>query len=72
MLLTGCGMKTKPIEGIKDYAMEVEEIVIPEDVKKVAPHVLAHRISQGNGKTASTLKFLNKIIENVQVPLESV
>ena len=36
MLLTGCGMKTKPIEGIKDYAMEVEEIVIPEDVKIIA------------------------------------
>lgn len=48
------------------------EYVIPEDVKKVAPHVLAHRISQGNGKAATAIKFLNKIIENVQVPLESV
>lgn len=53
-------------------AFEGRDYVIPEDVKKVAPYVLAHRISQGSGKTAAALKFLNKIIENVQVPLESV
>ncbi len=53
-------------------AFSGREYVIPEDVKKVAPHVLAHRISQGNGKTTAARKFLDKIIENVQVPLESV
>lgn len=46
--------------------------VIPEDVKYVAPHVLAHRISRDSGTTGAALKFLNKIIENVQVPLENV
>lgn len=48
------------------------DYVIPEDVKLVAPYVLAHRISRDSGKTGSALKFLNKIIENVQVPLENV
>ena len=48
------------------------DYVIPEDVKLVAPHVLAHRISRDSGTTGSALKFLNKIIENVQVPLENV
>lgn len=48
------------------------DYVIPEDVQLVAPHVLAHRISRDSGKTGASLKFLNKIIENVQVPLENV
>lgn len=48
------------------------EYVIPEDVKKVAPYVLAHRISRDSGKTATAIKFLNKIIENVPVPLENM
>lgn len=48
------------------------DYVIPEDVKLVAPHVLAHRISRDSGTTGSALKFLNKLIENVQVPLENV
>ena len=51
---------------------EAEEFVIPEDVKKVAPYVLAHRISKESGKMSAALKFLNKIIENVEVPLETV
>lgn len=33
ILLAGCGTKTKPIEGIENYAMAVEEIVIPEEVR---------------------------------------
>lgn len=48
------------------------DYVIPEDVKLVAPYVLAHRISRDSGKTAAAIKFLNKIIENVAVPLESL
>ncbi|MBQ8803828.1 MAG: AAA family ATPase [Tyzzerella sp.] len=48
------------------------DYVIPEDVQLVAPHVLSHRISRDSGKTGASLKFLNKIIENVQVPLENV
>ena len=48
------------------------DYVIPEDVKLVAPHVLAHRISKDSGKTAAAIKFLAKIIENVPVPLETL
>jgi len=48
------------------------DYVIPEDVKLVAPHVLAHRISKDSGKTSAAIKFLNKIIENVPVPLETL
>lgn len=48
------------------------DYVIPEDVQLVAPHVLAHRISKDSGKTAAATKFLNKIIENVPVPLETL
>ena len=46
------------------------DYVIPEDVKRVAPYVLAHRISQSSAKTS--FKFLSKVIENVQVPLEYI
>lgn len=48
------------------------DYVIPEDVQLVAPHVLAHRISKDSGKTSAAIKFLNKIIENVPVPLENL
>lgn len=48
------------------------DYVIPEDVKYVAPHVLAHRISRDSGKMAAAVKFLNKIIESVPVPLENL
>ena len=48
------------------------DYVIPEDVQLVAPHVLAHRISRDSGKTAAARKFLDKIIENIPVPLENV
>ncbi len=46
--------------------------VIPEDVKEVAPYVLTHRISRESGKMSVAQKFLNKIIENIEVPLETV
>ena len=48
------------------------DYVIPEDIQLVAPYVLAHRIARDSGKTATALKFLNKIIENTQVPLETL
>ena len=53
-------------------AFEGRDYVIPEDVQLVAPHVLAHRISKDSGKTSAAIKFLNKIIENVPVPLENL
>ena len=48
------------------------DYVIPEDVKSMAPHVLSHRISQGSQSAASAAKFLHRILEQVQVPLESL
>ncbi len=48
------------------------DYVIPEDVKLVAPYVLAHRISRDSAKTSTALKFLNKILENTPVPLETL
>ena len=53
-------------------AFNGRDYVIPEDVQYVAPYVLAHRISRDSGKTATALKFLNKIIENIPVPLETL
>lgn len=35
ILLSGCGMKTKPIEEIENYAMTVDKIVIPDEVRIV-------------------------------------
>ena len=52
--------------------MEERDYVIPEDVKSMAPHVLSHRISQGSQSAASAAKFLHRILEQVQVPLESL
>lgn len=54
-------------------AFRGREYVIPEDIKDMAPHVLLHRISNGNGLTsASAAKHLNQIIEQVKVPLEEL
>ncbi len=53
-------------------AFEGRSYVIPEDIQKVAPYVLAHRLTHDTGKIGASLKFLNKIIENVQVPLETL
>ena len=53
-------------------AFSGRDYVIPEDIKLVAPYVLAHRISRDSGKTATALKFLNKILENTPVPLETL
>ena len=49
------------------------DYVIPEDVKYVAPHVLCHRISAGGTQAAgAAAQFIKKILESVQVPLETV
>ncbi len=48
------------------------EYVIPEDVKKVAPWVLCHRISAKSARAGETRKFLEKIMGEIQVPLETL
>ena len=48
------------------------DFVLPEDVKKVAPHVLAHRIVSGSSLSSEdSVKYIEKIIFSVAVPLES-
>ena len=47
------------------------DFVLPEDVKKVAPHVLAHRIVSGSSLSSEdSVKYIEKIISSVAVPLE--
>ena len=54
-------------------AINGRDYVIPEDVKYVAPHVLAHRLSTGGTTAAAEAeKFLANVISNVRVPLEEV
>ncbi|MBE5784659.1 MAG: AAA family ATPase [Clostridiales bacterium] len=52
-------------------AFNGRDYVIPEDVKYVAPHVLLHRISAG-GSASSVEEYLRKLIDGIQVPLETV
>ncbi|MCF0111133.1 MAG: MoxR family ATPase [Erysipelotrichaceae bacterium] len=54
-------------------ALEGRDYVIPEDVQKVAPYVLCHRLNAGLGATTKeTEALLQKIISKVQVPLETL
>lgn len=50
-------------------AMEGRDYVIPEDVKREAVPVLAHRISADNGKNAAA--YIEHVLENVTVPVEN-
>lgn len=45
--------------------------VIPEDVQDMALPVLAHRVSGGMGTTKEAERFLERLLEEVQVPLET-
>lgn len=53
-------------------AMDGRDYVIPEDVQKEAVAVLAHRISAGVGSRLDCEKYIARIIEEVQVPIEEV
>jgi MoxR-like ATPase len=45
--------------------------VLPEDIKRLAPRVLAHRLSlSGMTGTGEDLRILDEIIEATTVPLE--
>lgn len=50
-------------------AMEGRDYVIPEDVKREAVPVLAHRISADNGKNAAA--YIEHMLETVTVPVEN-
>lgn len=53
-------------------ALAGRDYVIPEDVKKVAPWVLCHRISAGSARAGETRKFLDQLMGEIQVPLETL
>ena len=52
-------------------AISGRDYVIPEDMKTVAVPVLGHRLSMGGAASAREAgRFLNKILEQITVPLE--
>jgi len=54
-------------------ALEGRDYVIPEDIRKLAPGVLAHRLSlAGISGTGEDLYVLDDIIKSTSVPLEDV
>lgn len=54
-------------------AINGRDFIIPEDVKKVAPYVLNHRVVvKGTNRGSSTFELLNSIINNVAAPVEKI
>lgn len=49
------------------------DYIIPEDIKKMAPHVLSHRISGGGITRAKDInEYMQRLIADVAVPLEKI
>jgi MoxR-like ATPase len=54
-------------------AFSGRDYVIPEDVKKMAPYVLNHRvIHRGINKNQNIYAYINTMLNDIQVPLETV
>ena len=54
-------------------AFDGREFVLPEDVRRMAPFVLAHRLSSNSFRQAEEANdYLKQLIEEVPVPLEMV
>ncbi len=53
-------------------AISGREYVLPEDVQYLAPFVLGHRLSQGEGGSASSKELLERILEKTPVPMEAL
>lgn len=54
-------------------AMEGREFIIPEDVKKLAPYVLNHRIiTKGVNKGQDIYEFIRAIVNSVAAPVEDI
>ena len=52
-------------------AFSGRDYVMPEDILKMAPHVLSHRIlSRGSESFVDAKKYLNRLLEEIPVPLE--
>ena len=72
-----CGVSTRGAIALHKAAQvtaafDGRDFVIPEDIKKMAPYVLLHRLSgEGGRKTADFSRRLNQMIEEIPVPLET-
>lgn len=54
-------------------ALSGRDYVIPEDVQRMAPHVLGHRIVSGGAvREQDKVSFLHKLIAEIPVPLETL
>ncbi len=51
-------------------AMQGRDYVIPEDVRKEALYVLPHRIMLTSSRHSNNVNFMEKLIEDIKVPLE--
>ena len=52
-------------------AFSGRDYVMPEDILKMVPHVLSHRIlSRGSESFEDAKKYLNRLLEEIPVPLE--
>lgn len=56
---------------VKAYAfLQGRDFVTPDDVKKLAVPVLAHRIVMGYGKSRENVPFIENIVASIPVPTE--
>lgn len=56
---------------VKAYAyLQGRDFVTPDDVKKLAVPVLAHRIVMGYGKSRENVPFMENIVASIPVPTE--
>ena len=53
-------------------AMQGRDYVIPEDVRKEALCVLPHRIMLASSRHSNNVRFMEKLLEGVEVPLEKL
>lgn len=53
-------------------AMNGRDYVIPEDVKQEAIPVLAHRITSNSTNSSDSVRFIEKILTEIKVPLETL
>ncbi|MGC8971795.1 MAG: AAA family ATPase [bacterium] len=54
-------------------AINGRDYIIPEDIKKMAPYVLNHRvILKGLSRDKNIYSFINSVLETVKVPVEEI
>lgn len=52
-------------------AVSGRDYVIPEDIKKMAPYVLNHRIIMKSSRDKSMYSAIDSILDSTEVPLEN-